>query len=96
MADSRVGFLWIYALIVFFATGVIELVVMPAVQYQFVPALETSANVTLSPADAAAFAVKVSTTVNNMHLGIYVLMFVLLVYMLLSIFKREENEMPQP
>ena len=95
MASSRIGFLWIYTLIVMFSTGVIELVIMPAIQYQFVPTLKVSATNTLSVADATAFGLKVDKVVNNMHLGIYLLMFVLFVYMLLSIFKREETEMYQ-
>lgn len=96
MSNSKIGFLWIYGLIVFFVTGILELVVMPAVQYQFVPSLKVSANMTLSAVDALAFADKIDKVVNNMHLGIYVLMFVIFVYLILSIFKREETEMYQP
>ena len=79
-----------------FSCGVIELIIMPAVQYQFVPTLKLSANTTLSASDATAFGVKVDSVVNNMHLGIYLLMFILFVYLMLSVFKREDNEMYQP
>jgi len=93
---SRVGFIWIFGLIVLFATGVIELIIMPAVQFKLAPALEMSANITLSAQDAADYVGHVNTTINFMHSAMYVVMFVIVVYMLFSIFKREENEYYQP
>jgi len=93
---SRVGFIWIFGLIVLFAVGVIELIIMPAIQFQLAPALQMSANMTLNSTDAADYAVHVSTTIGFMHSAMYVVMFVIVVYMLFSVFKREENEMYQP
>lgn len=88
---SRVGFIWVYVLIVLFATGIIELIIMPAIQYQLAPQLKTSANMTLNSTDAAEFAVKVDSTTRLMHMGIYAVMFVVLVYGILSIFQKEES-----
>lgn len=96
MAGSKVGFIWIYGLIVLFATGIIELVIMPAIEFKLVPALIMSANITLNTSDVIEFTAKTTQTVNFMHSAMYVVMFVILVYMLLSIFKREENEYYQP
>lgn len=95
MAGKKVGFIWIYGLIVLFATGVIELVIMPAVQFKLVPALKATAVNTLPAVDATAYAAAVDSTLRFMHLSIYVVMFVIFVYMLLSIFMREENEFYQ-
>jgi len=96
MPSSRTGFIWIYVLIVLFAVGIIEMVMMPAVEYQLVPSLQMTANMTLSPADAAGFASHVADTVRFMHGAMYMVMFVLFVYAVVSVFKREETEMYQP
>jgi large-conductance mechanosensitive channel len=92
---ARTGFIWIFGLIVLFATGVIELIIMPAIQFQLAPQLEMSANMTLSPTDAANYATQVTTTINFMHAAMYVVMFIIVVYMLFSVFQREENEFYQ-
>ena len=63
MAGKKVGFIWIYGLIVLFATGVIELVIMPAVEFKLVPSLIQSATITLPPADVIEFTAKVNSTV---------------------------------
>lgn len=91
-AGSRIGFIWIYVLIVLFGVGIIELLLMPAIQFQLVPALQTTANATLPPIDAASFAIKTSTTINYMHGAMYVVMFVIFVYAIVSIFKKEDYE----
>lgn len=96
MAGSRVGFIWIYVLIVMFAVGIIELLIMPAITFQLVPALEQTANSTLNATDAAAYTIKVQTTINFMHMAMYVVMFVIFVYAVVSVFKREESEIYQP
>ena len=96
MPGSRVGFLWVYCIIVFFAIGIIELIILPAVTFQLVPALQLSANNTLSAANALEYGVRVNTTIGYMHLAMYVVMFVVFIYGVVSIFKREENEMYQP
>ena len=96
MAGSRVGFIWIYVLIVMFAVGIIELLIMPAITFQLVPALQQTANSTLSVQDAADYSVKVTTTIGFMHSAMYVVMFVIFVYAVVSVFKRDENEMYQP
>jgi hypothetical protein len=95
-AGKLTGFIWVYGLIVLFATGIIELVIMPALEFNLVPALKASANMTLNATDAADYAVKVNQTVGFMHAAMYVVMFVIFVYLLFSIFQREENEYYQP
>lgn len=96
MASSRIGFVWVYGIIVMFATGVIELVIMPAVQFKLAPALIQSANITLSASDVTDFTNHINSTIGFMHSAIYVVMFVIFVYLVLSIFKREDNEFYQP
>ena len=93
---SRVGFIWIYGLIVLFATGVIEMIIMPAITFKLLPSLIMSANQTLSAADTAAYITQTSDVIRFMHMGIYVVMFVILVYLVLSIFTKEEQEFYQP
>ena len=93
---KNIGFLWIFCLIVFFGIGVIELVVLPAVQYNLVPVLKLSANTTLSASDQIDFNAKIDQTMNFMKYGMYTVMFVLLVYLVLSLFTREDNEFYQP
>lgn len=96
IGSSRVGFIFIYILIVAFGIGVIELVLIPAIQFYLIPALQSSANMTLNATDAASFATKVATTLRYMKMGMYTTMLVLFVYGLLAVFKREENEFYQP
>lgn len=96
MAGRKVGFIWIYGLIVLFATGIIELLIMPAIEHKLVPQLIATAERTLSAADVAAYTVQVNNTIGFMHSAMYVVMFVVFVYMILSIFIREENEYYQP
>ena len=96
MAGSKVGFIWLFCLIVFFATGIIELVILPAIEFRLAPTLIASANSTLNATNAADYASKVGTTLSFMHNSMYVIMFVTFVYLLLSIFQREENEFYQP
>ena len=91
-AGSRIGFIWIYCLIVIFGVSIIELLLMPAIQFQLVPTLQTTANATLSPLDAASFAIKTSTTIGYMHAAMYVVMFVVFIYAVVSIFKKEDYE----
>jgi hypothetical protein len=69
---------------------------MPAIEFKLLPALSASADITLPPADAAEFLVKAQETIGFMHSAMYVVMFVIFVYMILSVFKREENEIYQP
>jgi len=95
MGASRVGFIWIYVIIVAFGIGVIELVLIPAIQFHLIPALQSTANMTLSATDAASFGTKVATTLRYMKMGMYTTMLVLFVYALISVFKREENEFYQ-
>lgn len=89
---SRVGFIWVYGLIVLFATGIIELIIMPALQGNLVPALLQSANATLSETDVIAYTAQINQTINFMHFMPYCVMLLILVYMILSIFKREEQD----
>jgi len=96
MAGKKVGFIWIYGLIVLFATGIIELLIMPAIEFKLVPSLIDTATRTLPPADVLAFTQQVNSTLGFMHSAMYVVMFVVFVYMILSIFLREENEYYQP
>lgn len=93
---SRVGFIWIYGLIILFSTGIIEMIIMPAITFKLLPTLIMSANQTLSVDDAAAYTVQATNVIRFMHYGIYTVMFVILVYMILSIFTREEQEFYQP
>jgi len=91
-AGSRIGFIWIYVLIVLFGVGILELLIMPAITFKLVPTLQTAANATLTPLDAASFAIKTETTINYMHIAMYVVMFVIFVYAIVSIFKKEDYE----
>jgi len=91
----KVGFIWVYGLIVLFATGIIELILMPAIQFKLVPILKATAVNTLPAVDATAYATAVDGVVRFMHSAMYVVMFVIFIYMILSIFMREENEMYQ-
>jgi heme/copper-type cytochrome/quinol oxidase subunit 2 len=96
MAGRLTGFIWIYGLIVLFATGVIELVIMPAIQFKLAPTLIQSANITLNSTNVTAFAAQVDQTIGFMHAAMYVVMFVIFVYLIFSVFQREENEYYQP
>lgn len=92
ISGSRVGFIWIYGIIVLFATGIIELIIIPALNTKLVPALIQSATATLSVDDVTAYTAQVNQVINFMHVMIYFLMFIVLVYMIVSIFKKEEQE----
>jgi hypothetical protein len=79
-----------------FGIGIIELVLIPAIQFQLVPALQMSANMTLNPSDAAGFAGHVAQTLRFMKMAMYTVLVVLFVYAIISVFKREETEFYQP
>lgn len=96
MGSTRVGFIWIYVLIVAFGVGIIELILIPSIQFQLMPALQNTANMSLTATDAASFATQTATTLRFMKMGMYSVMLVLFAYALLSVFKREENEFYQP
>lgn len=93
---SKIGFLWVYCIILFFLVGIMEMVLMPAITHKLAPTLEKTANMTLSPHDAKSYTTKVNTTINFMHNALYVVLFVVFLYALVSVFKREENEPYQP
>jgi hypothetical protein len=86
----------VYGIIVLFATGVIELIIMPAIEFKLAPALIQSANITLNATTVAEFTGHVNKTLSFMHASMYVVMFVIFVYLILSLFQREENEYLQP
>lgn len=90
MADNDIGFVWIYALVVLFVLGIIELLILPAVETQFIPPMIASMNQT-SPGDVAAFIVQVNNVVGFIDKTMYVLMFVIVIYMIIMIFKKEEK-----
>jgi len=92
-AGSRIGFIWIYVLIVLFGVGIIEMLLMPAIQFKLVPTLQQTANATLTPLDAASFAIKTTTTINFMHYALYAVMLVVFIYAIVSIFKKEDYEL---
>ena len=92
MAGTRVGFIWVYFLIIVFAVGIIEMLIMPAIEFKLMPALQTTANNTLAPVDAAAYQIQIHNMATYMHTAMYVVIFVVFVYAIVSIFKREESE----
>ena len=92
MVDSRVGFIWIYALVVMFATHVIELVIRPVLKSKYLPVLINNANDTLPPAKAAEIVSHMQNIFTVMHYFVYFLIFGLLVYMLLSLFLKEKEQ----
>lgn len=93
---SKVGFLWVYVLIIMFSVGIIELLIMPAVTFQLAPTLKLTANNTLNASDAADYSLKVDNTIGFMHNAMYVVMFVIFVYAIVSVFKKDDIEVYQP
>jgi heme/copper-type cytochrome/quinol oxidase subunit 2 len=89
---SKVGFIWVYAIIIIFSIGIIEMLIMPAIEFKLMPALQTTANNTLAPVDAAAYQIQIHNMATYMHTAMYVIFFVVFVYAVVSIFKREESE----
>lgn len=96
MSGRKTGFMWVYGLITLFAVGIIELVIIPAIEFQVVPKLTDTANLTLNSSNYAAYVNSTTTIVNFMHYSLYVVMFVVFIYLVLSVFLREENEVYQP
>lgn len=88
--DSRLGFIWIYGLVVLFATGIIEIVVMPAVEYKMVPQMLIVGNNTLPVAEQLDYSNHILTTVRLMHMVPYVIMLCILIYMIVASFRREQ------
>ena len=88
--DSQLGFIWIYGLVVLFATGVIEIVIMPAVEYRMVPQMLVVGNNTLPVSEQMDYANHILTTVRLMHIVPYAIMLVILIYMIIASFKREQ------
>ena len=89
-SDNRIGFVWLYGLVVMFVLGIIELLILPALESRLIPPMLQSANQTLSSADAAEFATNVSRTLGFMDAAMYLLMAMVVIYMIISIFKKEE------
>lgn len=91
MADNSIGFAWLYGLVVLFVLGIIELLILPALEGKFVPPMLASANATLNASDAAAYAIQVQQTIGFIDKTMYVLMFAVTIFMVLVIFKRESQ-----
>jgi hypothetical protein len=92
MDDTRVGFIWLYALIVLFAIGVIELVIFPAIENYYVPSLLGVGNSSLSQADYTAYTQQINSTLTIIHIVPYVILFSLTIYMVVAAFKKEPYE----
>ena len=92
MADTRVGFIWLYGLIVLFAIGIIELVIFPAIENYYVPNMITVGNATLSAEDFATYQVQIASTMTMIHIVPYVIMFSILIYMIVAAFKKDPYE----
>ena len=90
MAAKNIGMIWLYGIVVLFVLGIIELLLLPAIEAKFVPVLITSSNQTLNPADVASFTAQAANVIKFIDIAIYTLMFVVIIYMLVMVFKREE------
>lgn len=93
--DNRIGFIWLYGLVVLFTLGIIELIILPALENKLVPPLLISANQTLSSVDAAAYAVQVARVITFIDVMVYFMFFSVLVYMIISIFMKETYQYQQ-
>jgi hypothetical protein len=90
--SGGIGFIWIYGLIVVFITGIIEIIIMPALKKYLVPILLNFARDNMPNASAELYETQVAHVLTFMHMMPYVIMFVILVYLVVSIFKREQYD----
>lgn len=91
MADNQnIGYIWLYTLVVLFALGIIELLILPALEAKLIPPMIASMNTT-TPGDVAAFTGQVASVITFMDYTMYTIMFVVFVYAIISIFKKEET-----
>jgi hypothetical protein len=91
MAANNIGWVWLYGLVVLFILGIIELLILPALEAKFVPSMIAASNQTLSPADVTGFTTQTAQVIKFMDIAVYALMFVIIVYMIIMIFKKEET-----
>jgi hypothetical protein len=89
MADNQIGFKWLYALVVLFVLGIIELIILPAIEGKLVPPLLISANQTLNASDVVAYTAQVADVIRFIDITMYTLMFAVTVFMIISIFRKE-------
>jgi ascorbate-specific PTS system EIIC-type component UlaA len=90
MASNNIGMVWLYCLVVLFVLGIIQLLILPAIEAKLIPVLISSQNTTMSPADLATYSGQVANVLHFMDISVYVLMFVVIVFAIVSIFKKEE------
>ena len=91
MADNQnIGFVWLYCLVVIFVLGIIQLLILPALEAKLIPPMIATMDTT-TPGDVAAFTGQVAQVITFMDYTMYVIMFVVFVYGVISIFKREET-----
>jgi len=86
------GFIWIYGLIVSFVVGVIEVLIMPAIDMKVKPALLDTAQSGLSGGMYSIVEAGINSTMLKIRLVGYVVLFGVFVYMLLTTFRREESD----
>lgn len=90
MAANNIGMRWLYGLVVLFILGIIELLILPAIESKLAPQIIASTNTTLSPADVASFTIQTANIIRFIDVTMYVLMFAIIVFMIVSIFQKEE------
>lgn len=85
------GMKLLYGLVVLFVLGIIELLMIPILESKLVPYLISSTNTTLNPADVVSFTAQTTTVIRFIDVTMYVLMFVTVIFLIVSIFKKEET-----
>lgn len=91
MSDNQIGFAWLYGLVILFVLGIIELLIIPAIEGKVVPPLLLSANQTLNASDVTAYTAQVADVIRFIDITMYVLMFAVVIFMVIIIFKKEEQ-----
>lgn len=88
---NDVGMKWLYGLVVLFVLGIIELLLLPALEAKFVPQIIAASTSTLSADDIISFTAQTANVIRFIDITMYVLMFVTVVYMIIVIFQKEQT-----
>lgn len=90
LKETETGLAWIYAIVFLFILGITHMVIFPSINSRVIPALE--AGTTLTGAEFTEYSNNIHRVMTYLRITTYILVFVTFIYMVLSVFRREQRD----
>jgi len=90
LSSSDTGFAWLYTIVFIFILGIVHMLIFPIINAKVIPSLVAAS--TLTGADLATFSTQCYRVMFYMRLTTYIFLFSIFIYMLLSVFRRDETQ----